>query len=60
MLPNKMVSNVDMFSSRRDDICVGNSACALVVAVDWEWYGRWKRRKGKKQLDPDGFFNGVC
>ena len=37
-----------------------DSTCALVVAVDWEWYGRWKRHKGKEQLDPDGFFNGVC
>ena len=36
MLADKVVVNIYMFGARRNDVSIGNSACTLVITIDWE------------------------
>ena len=40
-LANEVMTNVDVFGSRRNNICIGYCACALVVAKDRECSRGW-------------------
>ena len=36
VLEDKVVANIYMFGARRNDVSIGNSACTLVITIDWE------------------------
>ena len=48
VLADKVVANIYMFGARRNDVGIGNSACTLVITINWEWCRGWKECKRKK------------
>ena len=36
VLVDKVVADIYMFGTRRNDVGIGNSTCTLVITIDWE------------------------
>ena len=48
MLADEVMMNIYMFGSGRYYVGIGDSACALVVAIYWERSRRWEECEGKE------------
>lgn len=59
MVTNKMMADVDVFSTGRDGVRFCNDTGTLVIAEDGKGLRGRKFGKSQEQFDPKRFLNGV-